>query len=183
MIDWSNIARAIEYYQTNGYEYVETPWFVPSETLKITCTDEQVIRLDSDPTDPWGLVGSAEQGFLQRALDDTLENNKRYVSAGPCFRPEPVFDELHHPQFMKVELFCLCDDESSADMTTMTMIYHAQSFMQSTKQTKTQDGRDLEINGIEVGSYGARYHEKIGWWAYGTGLAEPRYSTAIKGKL
>ena len=44
---------------------------------------------------------------------------------------------------------------------------------------KTDEGYDLEINGIEVGSYGARYHAKIGWWAYGTGLAEPRYTTAM----
>ena len=46
--------------------------------------------------------------------------------------------------------------------------------------TPKSDGvADLEIAGIEVGSYGIRHHELVGHWAFGTGLAEPRYSQAM----
>jgi hypothetical protein len=42
----------------------------------------------------------------------------------------------------------------------------------------TDEGYDININGIEVGSYGFR---EIGdfMWVYGTGLAEPRFSQAV----
>lgn len=43
---------------------------------------------------------------------------------------------------------------------------------------------DLEVAGVEVGSYGARAFEDEGGstvvWAYGTGLAEPRTSWAVE---
>jgi hypothetical protein len=42
---------------------------------------------------------------------------------------------------------------------------------------KTEIGHDIELNGIEIGSYGWRQNQDI-IWAYGTGLAEPRFSIA-----
>jgi hypothetical protein len=39
------------------------------------------------------------------------------------------------------------------------------------------DTYDIEINGIEVGSYGIRSVDDV-QYIYGTGLALPRYSTA-----
>ena len=43
----------------------------------------------------------------------------------------------------------------------------------------TDEGYDIVLNGIEVGSYGIRQHENLRW-IYGTGIAEPRFSTALK---
>ena len=40
---------------------------------------------------------------------------------------------------------------------------------------KTEQGFDLEYNGIELGSYGIRSCEYLDW-IYATGLAEPRMS-------
>jgi hypothetical protein len=45
----------------------------------------------------------------------------------------------------------------------------------------TAEGYDLEIGGIEVGSYAARTADGMSWTC-GTGLAEPRFSTAIENK-
>jgi hypothetical protein len=42
---------------------------------------------------------------------------------------------------------------------------------------QTEIGHDIELNSIEIGSYGWRQHRDI-IWAYGTGLAEPRFSIA-----
>jgi hypothetical protein len=46
----------------------------------------------------------------------------------------------------------------------------------------TPVGRDINFNGIEVGSYGIREFEGFKW-VYGTGAAEPRLSQAIGRKL
>jgi hypothetical protein len=40
---------------------------------------------------------------------------------------------------------------------------------------ETEQGYDLECNGIEIGSYGIRSCEYLEW-IYATGLAEPRMS-------
>jgi hypothetical protein len=46
---------------------------------------------------------------------------------------------------------------------------------------ETKEGFDLEVSGIEIGSYGIRSCEYLKW-IYGTGLAEPRM-TFIKNTL
>jgi hypothetical protein len=43
------------------------------------------------------------------------------------------------------------------------------------KIVKTNIGYDLELNNIELGSYGVRKYGQL-HWVYGTGLAEPRFS-------
>lgn len=43
------------------------------------------------------------------------------------------------------------------------------------KIERTNEGADLTINGVEIGSYGIRTYNAI-TWVYGTGLAEPRFS-------
>jgi hypothetical protein len=43
----------------------------------------------------------------------------------------------------------------------------------------TDEGADLMIDGIEIGSYGIRTYNAI-TWVYGTGLAEPRFSKVNK---
>ena len=42
---------------------------------------------------------------------------------------------------------------------------------------KTEEGLDIELNGIEIGSYGYRSYKDF-HWIYGTALAEPRFSLA-----
>ena len=44
---------------------------------------------------------------------------------------------------------------------------------------ETDEGWDINVGGIEVGSYGSRsIHDHL--WVYGTGLAEPRFSQALR---
>lgn len=52
--------------------------------------------------------------------------------------------------------------------------------LQITKVEIDEFSYDLEINNIEVGSYGIRQYKNL-FWVYGTGLAEPRFSQAING--
>lgn len=174
MIDWGMLSKAIDYYQTRGYRYVEVPWTVSEETHRITCPREEwIIRSDIG-----ALVGSSEQSFLELDRAGKLEPG-RWLACTPCFRPDEV-DDLHQKGFMKVELYV--NLEPSVEKVT-PMLDHAYAFFNAhapgrTTIVQTGDAAwDIEINGIEVGSYG--YREAAGTrWVYGTGIAEPRFSTA-----
>lgn len=178
-INWGRIAEAVEYYCKLGFIYTDTPWYVRPEVAAITCPDVKCFD-----TIPLGgvLVASGEQGFLQMQIDGEL-TGVNYVTVTPCFRTNDIGkSDLHYPHFMKVELFVRCDSETQALFAAQELMHRARTFMTlcQTQEVETDIGWDLEVNGIEVGSYGARYHNDTGWWAYGTGLAEPRFSEALK---
>lgn len=162
-IDWALIPEAISYYQDLGYRYTEVPWIVPDQIARQTFDGDGLMCQAGT------LVGSAEQGFLAMplALDAKL------VSCSPCFRNEPVVDELHQTWFMKVELYwggshvfeCLMDAQK----------FHEEFF--ECEALKTSEGYDLIASDIEIGSYGQRTVAGR-TWTYGTGLALPRFSIA-----
>jgi hypothetical protein len=183
-INWVRLGEAVEFYKAHGFEYIDTPWYVDYQTVRVTCPVASKIMVVDNNTEEYynnvkALVGSAEQGFMQMALDGKLPN-VNYVSCGPCFRDD-VVDKLHQKTFMKVELFSRCNSKSEAKMAAKELRNRAKSFMNHEPTVvKNKHGWDLELNGIEVGSYGGHYYEGIGWWAYGTGLAEPRYTLALE---
>lgn len=189
-INWTRISQAVEFYKSLGFEYIETPWHVDRTTAMITCPNELfLVTTDRSRQNKnnriiyQSLVGSAEQGFMQLALDGKLDG-VNYVSAGPCFREELQYDDLHLPQFFKVELFVRCQDERQARQAANELLYRAKRFMQDHSDAplaivEEGFGWDLQLNGVEVGSYGYRCADSIGFWAYGTGIAEPRFSQAL----
>lgn len=166
-IDWMLLADAVQRYTWVGYEYVEVPYAVPEEIVRLTLPAQYV----SDQVPGLGtLVGSAEQSLLSMDLPDG-----QYVAVSPCFRPEPVLNEFYQRHFMKVELFQL-----GRFMDPIRMREHAHLFMSEfahVEVLETPEGWDLTVAGIEVGSYGFR--ESGGRrWACGTGLALPRFDVA-----
>jgi hypothetical protein len=190
-IDYGILGRAVEEFEALGYTYVEVPWVVPDKIIRATLSEEfgyfeQAMKENTTASfgdcrcpppreyrSMGGLIGSAEQGFL--ALD--LPKG-RYVGVSPCFRDEHPIDLLRRPYFMKVELF-VTDINAVVD----DVIHDARSIMALYSNKKidlvqTPDGFDLEISGIEVGSYGERDVYPHGRWVYGTGMALPRFHVA-----
>jgi hypothetical protein len=146
---------------------------VPEDIIRLTLPPQY----DAPGVEPFGcLVGSAEQSLLHLDLPPGS-----YVACSPCFRPEPVLNELYQLHFMKVELFQVGDEF----MNPMRMLMDAQMFMSkfaALEVLRTDQGKDLTVAGIEVGSYGLR--EAGGRvWACGTGLALPRFDVARKKQL
>lgn len=177
-IDWALLAEALSYYQAQGYERVEADWFVPLNVQMLTCPDvRNVMQVKGHGC----LVGSAEQSFLGMTLGG-LEKDKRYVALTPCFRNENV-DASHAKSFMKVELFYASKVSPETVAREMLMMkLNAYQFMnmharKDVMSVATEHGFDLELNRVEVGSYGVREIPDF-FWAYGTGLAEPRFSYA-----
>lgn len=184
-IDWSRIGRAVEFYVRQGFTYVETPWRVFADVVTATKPPEATpFRCRLSASRPDILVGSAEQGLLSVA--STLNPDGHYVSVSPCFRDNEV-DDIHFSDFMKVELMVF-EPAAAPSWTSHHLLDAAQRLMYElglvTTVADTDIGVDLvsEADGIEVGSYGWRRAVISGverTWAYGTGLAEPRFSQAL----
>ena len=181
-IDWYLLPKALSYYRHAGFEYVETPWYVGPEAIRMTLPPRQYgYYLGHPEYSPGHLVGSAEQGFLQLLLDGKLKPGK-YVSAGPCFRDDHV-DETHMRSFFKVELIEIESSVSPLDDDNIHRIMmHAKCLFEELSSrccevVQTAEGYDIELGKLEIGSYGIR---KVGShrWIYGTGLALPRFSQA-----
>jgi seryl-tRNA synthetase len=181
-INWKLLTDALEFYKGHGFTEIPVDWHVPPASHNITCSDpDRMFHLK----DYGILVGSAEQAFIDLQLNGRLPQG-RFVALTPCFRDEGAGrDGLHALYFMKVELYSTLPD-AVQDGELNELCLRARDFMES--QTRlpvlsvlTEDGIDLEINGIEVGSYSRRSFGGISWTC-GTGLAEPRFSmaTALK---
>lgn len=195
-IDWTLLSRAVEFYQDNGFKYVELPWAVSRESVALTCPNPQ---FTAEVDGLGSLVGSAEQAFLHMDLAGKLGKG-RFCALTPCFRLGDYEDDLHHPYFMKVELYAnnaegisvMMEDQEVAppEARAMMSLLHMMSIVGQFNRSvlgaeeidnihgvQTAEGYDIELNGIEIGSYGVRQH-KDHVWVYGTGVAEPRFSQA-----
>jgi hypothetical protein len=166
-IDWVLLGKAVAFYASLGYKYVEVPYCVPHETIRLTLP----AQYEPDYVAGLGcLVGSAEQSLLSLDLPDGS-----YMAVSPCFRPEPVLNAFYQRHFMKVELLQLGDD-----MNPIRMLHDARQFMTAFANLEvltTAEGWDLTVGGVEVGSYGFR-EAGDRRWACGTGLALPRFDVA-----
>lgn len=168
-ISYRLLDEALQYYQEKQYELIAVPWIVDKEAY--TLTSKQNLPIQS----ALGFhVASAEQSFLQLALEKKLLANKKYVACSPCFRPDEE-DELHHTSFMKIELFSLGNQLEQVLLDAQTFF----SQYTQVQQEKTSEGIDLVLDGREIGSYGVRSYQDM-TWTYATGLAEPRFSYLLR---
>ena len=180
LIDWSRLGRAVNFYKGFGFQQIETPWRITQAIFDATAPQTATpfrCRLDGDRPDI--LVGSAEQGLLEMMWSLQRGN---YLSVSPCFRDNEV-DETHFSDFMKVEL-CVVDPSPDAnEWLGFLATGFAEGEGAKIERVVTNSGFDLYSGGIEIGSYGIRSAVLDGHtytWAYGTGLAEPRFSQAIR---
>lgn len=177
-ISWDRISRAVDFYVENGFRYIEVPWIVEDRYVKATypkdCPEEHAFQ-----TKLGTIIGSAEQSFIALASNGTIEKEgKVLVAVTPCFRDYQPDDRYHQPYFMKVELFSSYKHLTAADL----MCYAGKFFAKEgaiIEKRQTETGLDWDIDGLEIGSYGTRRFGDL-VWSYGTGLAEPRFSQALR---
>ena len=104
----------------------------------------------------------------------------RYQAITPCFRDEPVLDEIHKYWFMKVELIDTLNCDAEALLRDALSFFSR--YLPCAIENFEDGSQDIvsQPDSIELGSYGVRTRQSVGSWAYGTGLAEPRMSYCIK---
>ena len=184
---WHRLSAVLKYY--DEYKYVDAPWAVDMETMLITCPGDQYVTKSAAGC----LVGSAEQSFLHLLRTGVLEDGD-YIAVTPCFRHTDALersDELHRAYFMKAELIHASHEPIPASYGTRLAAQARDCFLHlapaaladkahsALRMVHTESGYDLELSGIEIGSYGVRRYEDL-WWAYGTALAEPRFTQALR---
>lgn len=186
-IKWGMLNDTVEHYQQYSstsslrhFVFIDVPWLVSEKAIRSTFNGKIHEAFPGQYA-----VGSAEQSFAQLLLDGSLNPKGRYVAISPCFRDEPVLDDLHQNHFMKVELFQAFEGDP---VEAYILACDAASWFEKLSKrfygdhkievVQTPDGYDVEANGIEVGSYGIRHWEGFSW-VYGTALAEPRFSTVM----
>lgn len=171
MIDYARIQRSIDFYETAGFKRIESPWTVTKPISAITKPrdrkDWEILNKEKV------LVASGEQSFLYLYLKGFIPNGK-FQTVTPCFREEP-FDQFHTKYFMKNELIITDEvNESSLNSVVNTCKnFFENEFQKNVTVIETKEGFDIEIMGIELGSYGIRTCEYLKW-IYATGCAEPR---------
>lgn len=194
-INYMLVAQAMALYQSRGFQPIEVPWMVPRNVARAT-HQGALVGVEVEPyfdseghmaldAESWygAMIGSAEQGFVHMAECGQLKPGK-YVSASPCFRVEREYEMgATQGQFFKVELIAIGPDHADYALEMAEILAVAKTFMgvyaHGLEIRNTEEGRDLFLNGLEVGSYGIRRYGEWGW-AYGTGLALPRFSTALE---
>ncbi len=186
---WLRFSHALRYYAKRGFTYVDVPWATSRDMMMVTCPDEKFI-VTSDVGD---LVGSAEQSLVAESLAGRLAPG-RYMAITPCFRNDDE-DALHKRYFMKLELFVT---DATAHEDLMNLISDCATFFgkcvdeviprradKSNRVVLKKYGEtfDLELEGVELGSYGVRsvvHTGRVLTWLFATGLAEPRFTRAAE---
>jgi len=181
-MNYKILLDSIEHFKEKDYKEILVPWYVDRKYIEYTF--ENVDDYKFKILDNKYLVGSAEQSFIKLMVEDNIYGS--YQALTPCFRDD-IEDEIHHKSFMKNEIFI--NDDTSMDRL-QELIYNILEFyykytnecnieVVETFDKLSLKSFDININGIEVGSYGIR--EMKGYkWIYGTVLAEPRFSYSLE---
>jgi len=174
MIDYSILAKSVEYYEARGYKQIESPWYIPRKISEITTPPGYPFFTIKEKDEV--LVASGEQSLLSLYNLGHLPKGK-FQTITPCFREESI-TQWNHKYFMKNEL--MITDFVNVG-TLSSVIDDALSFFRQWVDVDVVDLKngtfDIVYKNIELGSYGIRSCSFISW-VYGTGVAEPRLSRA-----
>ena len=182
-INLNVIINAIWWWQSKGFTTdIGAPYLVDPDIMSFTCPPG-VIDKRMTHSNGKQYVASAEQSFLQMEKDGKIPytENKKYMALTPCYRDEAVLDEFHYNIFLKLELFVyhvVCEEEVDYALACDLQSFLNLNGMQ-TEIVRTDIGWDVEYKGLELGSFGYRESPEGVLYVYGTGLAEPRTSTAL----
>lgn len=212
-IDYSMFVDALRYYDNAGFQQIEVPWWVTADIANITkppdvpSASNYMLSVNGKC-----LLASGEQAFLYLANKGQLPYGK-YQTVTPCFRNEiydahhakqfmkleliELLDQSKHVSskvlnglvdktarlaagFFKlrasgyaghVDIVNVTDEEGKVDPLAPERTYQLDVVM------RMADGEC-----VELGSYGVR-QTSFAIWLYGTGVAEPRFSKALRERI
>lgn len=183
IIDYKLASKAIDYYISLGYKYMEVPWVVGMNAYAVTSPRNAQVSIRK----PENFIASGEQGFLELLFQGNKLRGK-YVCCSPCYRPgDDGKSPNHYKQFFKVELGVFRDYYPEAfeyadvvgDVFEFILRICPGSYCEETQDEprlcESYVSHDIfSPDGIELASCGIRYIREIGYWIYATGAALPR---------
>lgn len=176
IISTQKIFKALDFFTKLGYEMMDVPLVVDEDVSNFTKPSgrKNFYHLNNKV-----YVASAEQSFLQMIKEGEISSG-RYIAITPCVRDEEVYDNTHFKTFLKVEICCIgedCVDEVVSHTLLFNSLYGA-----ACQLSVENNVVDINLNGIEVGSYGKRTSPCGVVYTFGTAIAEPRFSYALSNK-
>lgn len=176
---WERLVGALNFYQEMGYIFMSAPWTGRKEDVLSTAPTDREVQLYPTTSNQF-LVASGEQSFINMYYQGLLQTlqGQRYCCLTPCFRDEPSTDYLTKDHFMKVELIDFDISALKSMVNTALLFFSNYSIVET---INTEEGIDIvtQDQQIELGSYGVRDVSGL-QYIYGTGLAEPRLSSALQ---
>lgn len=170
------LLEAMTHYQTIGYKPLPVPYLVDKDIVDLTMPKGRYSKSHLDKY----YVGSAEQSFYQMIKNGMCPSGS-YMMLTPCQRYEDVLDDSHLEIFLKLELVSTERDYAQI-CNDVDRFYSFRGFMSEVISINFGESFDININGIEVGSFGSRCFESH-VINYGTGLALPRISQATGDRI
>ncbi len=169
------ILDAINYYTKLGYRLIDVPQCVDLEVSQHTKPEGTPEKFHKGVQ---VYVASAEQSFIQLHKQQELPDGK-YMALTPCYRHESILNDTHYSMFLKLELIVVgesCGYQVMHDSLGFFKPLTAQeSYFIATEEGV--DTYDIMCDDIEIGSYGVRKMLDGTVYTYGTGIAEPRFSS------
>lgn len=184
LIDSSLILKAMNYY-SQYFKPMSVPLCVDESAIFNSIPQEKrsaIIpqgRINNDSGNISFYVGSAEQSFIYLHKKNLIGNGY-YSAITPCQRFEHE-DNLHFSIFIKMELILIGEHNRDELLNRSLVFFSALSANTEVVPSGNKpEELDILINGIEVGSYGIGHMLDGTPYTYGTGIAEPRCSFALK---
>jgi len=179
-IDLPLLMKAMGYYQSVGYAPLSVPMITSYEAIRVTLPPRIKPMQHCDDLLNGFYVGSAEQSIYQMLIDNGC-NDGKFMMLTPCQRGELYLDCRHMEIFLKLELVQINVDNCTPiidDVFPFLKSEFQDSEIEIVECLFGSSSKDININGVEVGSYGCRNFEG-NIVQYGTGLALPRITQAV----
>lgn len=171
MINWNRISYALELAKASGYEHIDVPWSVLTNTNALFNRPQDApLLIDQSHV---GLIRSAESAFFSSYLKDNLSPG-RYVTCVPDYNESGLSVYLFRTDRTDaIALYNLIDDAEKIYRNDIRGIHPKEI-----SRVSTSDGVSIVIRGVVIGTYGVR---KIGnlSWVHGTAMKEPAFSTIL----
>lgn len=173
-ISASLLYSAMTFFKSRGYQFITVPMLVDEDIVKLTLPEGKVAKYHGNKC----YVGSAEQSIYQ-LIKDGNDLPAKVLAITPCQRDDEQ-DHLHQEIFLKIELACTDNSITYHDIANDVLAFYntATDKAEIVDFSSFDDTLDININGIEVGSYGQREYNGRSI-NFGTGLALPRFIQAI----
>ena len=177
MISYKILNESLDFYESKGFNRIESPWTVTEYVSCITKPKDVDVLFQLKHNDKC-LVASGEQSFLYLYLKEFLPKGQ-FMTITPCYRYE-AFDFLHTKYFMKNELIKTdeVNEKELLKIVDICLSFYKQ-YIPAAYIKKTEFGYDINYKDFELGSYGIRSCDYLEW-IYATGCAEPRLSSLMK---
>ncbi len=168
----SRFINAVLYYKERGYIEADFPYYANIDAINITMPVGNIALSHLGDT---AYVGSAEQSFIDCILNGEPYEGS-FMAFSPCHRDEKHLSSKTNLIFSKLELY-------STSKSYMNILQDVKQFIvreygilrENIEIIQTENGHDLELNGVELGSYGMRTVNGF-TYAYGTGITFPRWN-------